>query len=906
MPCLFILAGCLSLTAVEATPFSGLLDVLLEEAVPFTGLKNGGADLHLSLAVNDGRVAERGWAYMPVLAAVDHPVQVVRQQRDGPRLELELRIAILGQFPYYEGGSAAVSLTIQKYGRSLRGAYACTTEPWDEAFRRQRWTEHVGIAYDERMVRGRLERGTRFSRSEVPGSTSHGTVEPVILRGSLQPAPPAMADLRGAAHPRCLDLPSFRAGSETTHGRRWTENLRALLAGDDPGGALAAGDALPCHGFHAAGQAARLLLGDDADDACIVAVEACLAEGLQRGADHRWRYARELAGLSLAFDLAAERWPAELRRRVADRLAAEAWHCSGLAMPSKDAAFLDNGVIGSPSGPGAINLGLIRCAATLAATVVLGEDLSFQPVTELTEPLVACWQVHRRGAARFLRDAFGSSGAPLGHAGSDEIVELCFPVAQAVAHAAGVDLHHRGHGPLVGRWAMQTGGAMFDNGPAQDGPWAPLLAAAMPAADLPLAAWYIAEEQSQVVNPWQAIWAIAGAPRYAAVSPAARHDRILEDQASGALVVQSDPTGGPGYRVIVETAQGGPLVAGAVGRISVAGCGREWIQRPRHPSGDLASPDYQRQNVLAVKGNSAARQPPVVPIAGSQVQRVRVAPDLSGASIGFINKAWREAKRRRDGAYQLEEIPGKAPAQTWTTIGIDTSGASGAELALVIVAGYHGFNDRPVAWQLDIGDLPESAVRFDNQSFTVRPSGSDATMVGTVVYPPSMRFEYQPPADGLGARISTWMEMPPTNMDEAFLDSLYETAFDLSQVKVPDSDAAAAANSDIDELSAELDALLTTSQEDQSTREHTGQQVKTKILRVTTSNKMGSPYLKKRVHNHIILTLSIQRDEAPAIAPRAVREVELLDLGEQVVQYWEFLVEFHRGMRESIRAYPAR
>ena len=297
-----------------------------------------------------------------------------------------------------------------------------------------------------------------------------------------------------------------------------------------------------------------------------------------------------------------------------------------------------------------------------------------------------------------------------------------------------------------------------------------------------------------------------------------------------------------------------------------------------------------------------------MPFQGGRVRRVRVAPDGSGGSIGWKSGGYKEISNKKGGGEILttsvdEEGTGGF-AKTWTTIGVDYSKASGAEVALVAVAGYHGFNGRPVTWAIDIGDVSEDEVTFKDMQFTVRPKGSQATMTGTVVYPPTMRFEYVPGEDGQGARINTWMKIPPPDLEEAFFDSLSDKVLDIRKFVIAEDSVGADIEGDLD--IDDLDDIDGPSPAEQKQRQQVSRQVKSKVFRVTTSNKMGSPYLRTRVNNHVVVVLTIQNGAAPKVAPLPVNHDGFLTIGKQQVNYWEFLVEFERGMKESIHAHTPR
>ena len=387
-------------------------------------------------------------------------------------------MAFLDQFPYYEGGTTTLNLELTKYGRTIRGSYTSETTVLSERERDRLWKKAAKVSYSAKRIRGGIQPGQRQSRTVVSTRVTYGQKPPVVVRGLIRDIPPALADLaslQAGVHPRILpaDLASVKKSLATTYGKQWLQVLTTTVADKaGVGGALRPGDAIAGHGLRAAGLAWQAWATKaDTTKAQLAAIQRCLDEECTKSAKNRWGYARAIAGLALAYDLAGTSWPNSVRENVADHLARAAWHISGLEEPHRKSIYNDSGLLGTPEQVAVPRLGMLRGAGALAALVVLGDERPIEGSAPTHEQVSRAYEACVRSLHRFFKSGFGASGAPIGHSASDECVELLMPIAFAIRHATQIDVLDRTGARHIPRWILQTGGRMFDAGPRLNGSW---------------------------------------------------------------------------------------------------------------------------------------------------------------------------------------------------------------------------------------------------------------------------------------------------------------------------------------------------------------------------------------------------------------------------------------------------
>ncbi len=884
-PCIWCLALLAAATLSAGEDPHGRLELLLEDGLPFS-VRDKRADLTVQLTFRDGRPDPEGWAYTRQLAGVEHPLEVRSCESVGNRLRLRLHGEVRDQFPYYEGGRVAITLDLHRYGRQVVGRYTVTTEVLDAEARDRLWKDRVHMAYKDHIVRGRVRPGTVRSLSLRLKNPGWNPPPLRRARGRILPLPVGgrpLADLSGG-RPRLLAPTSGDLAGRTTSApfASWYAGLEErLAAGDGPAGA------------RAAGHACRFLVRGSASDAdaALRACDAALAD-LQREAERWFPYARTLIGVATAYDACARAWPEEARRRIGARLAAEAWHLSGLEAISRESAFYDKGLIGSPTGGHDPRLGILRVAGALAA--LAAADAAADPPWQ--ERACRAYGACARSVRRFLRTGFGERGAPLGHSLHEEALELVPLLVHAARRNLGAELAERSGIRHALRWGLTAGAWQFDAGSdALAGPWLPICQAVAAPADLPRAAARLQETAPRFPDALAAAWALAVAPAPpAADAPARDWPLAAHDRRTGSLVLRSGWDQQRDFVAVFECGSGAPQAAGAMGRFSLYGRGREWIRRDHAPRGTYRWPRVFQQNALQIHRNRIAELDAMQPAAGGRLQRLRVTPAGSG-SLGY-----------RSGPYRLADGSdggGKEEAgYTWSTLGADYSGASGADCLLVLVGGHYGFRDREVLWPLAIGAVPESRVRITGNTFTVRPDDSGPYLAGTFVYPGRVRFAYSRPEPTAGAVLEVRFRTPQEGNHEKFLAGMTDKILDLDTWSGPTAGGTGPARDttidgiDAGDLLVDPDEAATRAEDLEAALA-----VKAKIFRVTTSNKMGGPDVVPRVVNHAVLVLSVQDGQAPEVVPAALDEDHMLRVGGQTVYYWEYLVEFEQGMRDVRR-----
>jgi hypothetical protein len=269
-----------------------------------------------------------------------------------------------------------------------------------------------------------------------------------------------------------------------------------------------------------------------------------------------------------------------------------------------------------------------------------------------------------------------------------------------------------------------------------------------------------------------------------------------------------------------------------------------------------------------------------------RIQSVRVFRDGSGsvamAGQGFVDETGKP----------VESIGFPYEAKSWRTIGVDYSGVSGAAALLVFVEGHAGLGDRRQAWEADLGDVPAEQVVIEGASFTVQPTGTKATMRGTVVYPVTAHIEYLPPAVGRGGRIRLWRSPPEKAADvqlEASLDRKIEEvslAFKRQIEANPDNDLKLALDLDLEEKTPQPAVA--------AARERQHLNYCAKLFKHTTSTSMGGPNRAPQARASWVVVLTVQDGPAPVVQPVSFEDPALLKVGDQVVEHQEYLLEFWR------------
>lgn len=325
----------------------------------------------------------------------------------------------------------------------------------------------------------------------------------------------------------------------------------------------------------------------------------------------------------------------------------------------------------------------------------------------------------------------------------------------------------------------------------------------------------------------------------------------------------------------VTTFSTGGVVPARRGHFTLSGLCRDWVCES--PGG---------YNVVHVHPAQVTRMPAVFPKETGHVMQARFTRDGSG-SVGMIGHGFVDPNGQ-----PVESIGFPYAPKSWRTMGVDYSGASGAQAVLVFVEGHAGLGDRRQAWEADIGDVTADRVTIDGPSFTVKPPGTKATMRGTVVYPVTAQIDYLPPGNGRGGRIRLWRHQPEKVSDidlEASLERKIEAirlSFARQTEEKPDTDLTLALDLELDDQTPSKAAAA------QLERQHLNYYAK--MYKHTTSTSMGSPNRGPQARESWVIVLTIQDGPAPAIQALPFEDPALLKVGNQIVEHQEYLIEFRR------------
>jgi hypothetical protein len=218
---------------------------------------------------------------------------------------------------------------------------------------------------------------------------------------------------------------------------------------------------------------------------------------------------------------------------------------------------------------------------------------------------------------------------------------------------------------------------------------------------------------------------------------------------------------------------------------------------------------------------------------------------------------------------------------------VDYSGVSGAPAMLMMVEGAVGLMDRQQVWEIDVGDVGAQSVKIDGLTFEVKRPGSKGSLKGTFLYPTTVFIQYAPPKDGAGGRIRAFREKP----GEKSLDALWKKI----DAKLDAQIDAMLKDQDSNIDPAKFDLPL--EEENTALKERLQRQneiVYVKLLRETSSVKMGAPDRRPRAKGNLVVVLTVQEGAAPAVKLLDTKTEALVQVGDQQVTYRENLIEFAR------------
>jgi hypothetical protein len=276
-------------------------------------------------------------------------------------------------------------------------------------------------------------------------------------------------------------------------------------------------------------------------------------------------------------------------------------------------------------------------------------------------------------------------------------------------------------------------------------------------------------------------------------------------------------------------------------------------------------------NVLFEVGNLRVHpgQPgrePAVTAGPAFWQRLQLSPQGSG-SVSLLRNEYKLVR----GGFPLDK-----QAKTWWTVGVDSSQPETYEGLWVIVCGHYGFGQRSIELPLHIPGILNAPVQIDKGRFRVILPESGLILQGTVLFPDSPRID--PRREGDSTHLRIWAAAPDEGNTFTWSEPKPDDALDLDETPEPE------------ESEIPVDP-----------NESTPERTRRLIRAVTTDTSMGSPTLRQRVNQHLVLVLTLGKEEPPDLRFDGQREQELFSIGDQQVRYWEFLVEFEKGMRDVLQ-----
>jgi hypothetical protein len=218
-------------------------------------------------------------------------------------------------------------------------------------------------------------------------------------------------------------------------------------------------------------------------------------------------------------------------------------------------------------------------------------------------------------------------------------------------------------------------------------------------------------------------------------------------------------------------------------------------------------------------------------------------------------------------------------------VGIDYSRTSGAEAMLIFVDGAYGAGPRELAWEAAVGDVPPERVGVSGNTFTVRPAGTDATLRGVVLHPPTAMLNYRPPHAGRAGRVQVWMHRPKLT---------HEQVFERSVERLADLDTPLpAAHADLP--GGGLAGPTVTDRARLARRREEARRIYRKLLDATSSIKQGAGDRRPRARSCFVVVLTIHAGAHPPVRVCDGDTEALVAVGDQKITYRENYVLFERS-----------
>ena len=876
---------------------NGPVTLTLDAGVPFDGRNQpallpayGGnwLDLQMDLVCRKGTWDKQVWAWTACIPAMAHAGVVREAEVSGSAVRLVVELTFRHHLPFYLGGQARYVLNLRHRGPTVAGTFSAVVQ---------------GVQAKQQRQALLSEWGGTEPAGEVLSKTLEGLVIGRVR--SEGPAETANAAYRAAGQPHLVfgpaDVAVLRVRAEQPRGREIVEQVRRALGitaaasgpASRPAEVLRRTNGLDGEAYVAAGWALLYRLTgrkEQADKAGEWARQAAETPAVNPAAG----IPRKLAGLAVAYDLACEAWPDDVRRTVAEYLRHQARQIATFRRDYRLPWRLSVRPW-AVQGPYDYRLAMSRAAAGLAMLAVR-PDLDAAEARQVDEWL----GLVERSLARFCRRGIGETGCGAGNFGYDEVMETLLPFCQAFRRAAGRDLAPGSGAASAAVWGMMTRGASFSlPREATCGHWLPFALGVLPPGHLPLVRHYLAANPCVVPTPYHGLFALLNLPPDGPAAAAADLPLSLEDRRMGGYVFRSGWGDRRHFVTVVRRAAGPFPAAHLSGDLRVFGLGRDWIVGPGAAFGKFSWP--LREEINAVQFHQAAlvKGPPVYPVTGAQLLTARAGADGSGC-LAMVNDAFSEDGPRDSDADGLPANQRQAQVgHCKRTLGIDYSGASGAEALLVMLDEVYGFHPRQLAWQVHVGDVPAGAVEIRENSFLVRPPGTSATMRGTFLHPHTVRLRYHPPskaATTAGGRIEAWFRPPQLTNQELFNEArerLFDTV--IREINLPDNQDLTPPSRDeaLQKILAEVNAPnLDKLQRERKRRQLDAYVLYQKLRQQTISIKQGAGDRMGRAQSTFLVVLTIQSGDPPDVRVYDSDHRWWFAVGGQSVTYRQNLVTF--------------
>ena len=878
-------------------PLDGPVTLTLDAGVPFEGRNQpallpayGGnwLDLRMELVCRKGTWDKRVWAWTACIPAMAHTGVVREVEVSAAAVRLVVELTFRHHLPFHLGGKARYVLNLRHRGPTVAGTFSAVVH---------------GVQAKEQRQALLSEWGGGDPCGEVLSKTLDGLVIGRVWSKGL--AEPTSAPSRPLRRPHLLFGPAgvsvLRTRAEQPRGRDIVEQVRRALGITPPASGPASRPAetvrrtngLDGEAYVAAGWALLYRLTgrkEQADKAAEWAKQAAETPAVHPAAG----IPRKLAGLAVAYDLACEAWPQDVRRTVAEYLEHQA---------RQIATFRRDYSVPWPlsmrpwavQGPYDYRLAMSRAAAGLAMLAVRS-DVGAAEARQLDELLVLV----ERSLARFLSRGIGERGCGAGSFGYDEVMETLLPFLQAFRRATGRDLAAGSGVGGAALWGMMTRGASFSLPPqATCGHWLPFTLGALPAEHLPIARYYLAANPCIAPTPYHGLFALLNLPPDGPAAAPAELPLSLEDRLMGGYVFRSGWDDTRDFVTVVRRAAGPFPASHLSGDLRVFGLGRGWLVGPSAAFGKFSWPMRAEINAVQFRQAALVNGPPVYPVTGAQLLTARAGADGSGC-LAMVNDAFSEADARDTDVDGLAANQHQAQVgHCKRTIGIDYSGASGAEALLVLLDEVYGFYPRQLAWQVHVGDVPSGAVEIRENSFLIRPPGASATMRGTFLHPHTISLRYHPPSKAgttAGGRIEAWFR-PPQLTNEQLFDEARERLFDtvIREINLPDNQDLTPPSRDeaLQKILAEVHAPnLDKLQRQRKRRQLDAYVLYQKLREQTISIKQGAGDRMGRAQSSFLVVLTIQSGDPPDVQVYDSDHRWWFAVGGQSVTYRQNLVTF--------------